>query len=332
MLSTGKKIAVLGTLMLLPLLLLLLLFPSSSELVRLRNAMVFQSAPEANFVWTATSYPPDFRKETAAVPDWLTQWVEPAKALSSNGALQQLLLLSQRFERQKNLGGAIQSDSQAVLQAIEQQNIGYCADYTQVTNSIAYALNIPVREWGLSFDGFAGHGHALSEIWDEQWKKWIMLDLFNRFYAVHAHTKTPLSVLEFRNLLFIEPELIEIKRTSTTNFGFRDKQHLLDYFQKGRNSFFMYWANNSLSYDNQPLLAAGRQISPHVEQMLAIALGEFPHLCAITSDENITQVKHMYQLKNLLLGIVALEAILVLLVLVTLVRGIRARLQRKDAQ
>ncbi len=332
MLSAGKKMAALCAAMILPLLLLLLLFPSSSELVRLRNAMVFQSAPEADFQWTPAAMPTDYRHEQAAVPDWLSQWVAPAKALASQGALQQLVALSQKFEQHKRLGGAIQSDSQTALRAIEQQSTGYCADYTQVTNGIAYALGIPVREWGISFDGFAGHGHAFSEIWDEQWQKWIMLDLFNRFYAVDAQSKTPLSVLEFRQLLFKAPAQIEIKRTSDINFGFRDNQHLLDYFQQGRHSFFLYWANNSLSYDNHPLLVAGRSISPHIEQLLAITLGQFPPLRAIATAENNTQIQHMYQLKNLLWGILALESLLFLLLLVTFVRSLGTRLHRKDAQ
>lgn len=326
------------TAMMLPLLLLLAFFPSSSELVRLRNAMVFQSAAEADFHWAATDYPADFRKETATVPDWLRQWVAPVAAQTpvttqiTTGALQQLLQLSQRFEQQKRLGGAIQSDSHTALLAIEQQSTGYCADYTQVTNSIAYALNIPVREWGISFDGFAGHGHALSEIWDAQWQKWIMLDLFNRFYAVDATTKQPLSVLEFRQLLFSAPQQIEIVRTSAKNFGFRDNQHLLDYFQQGRNAFFMYWANNSLSYDQHPVLATARHISPHVEQLLAVALGEFPKLYAITTAENQAQINHMYQLKNLLWGILALESLLFFVLLVTLVRSLASRLHRKEAR
>lgn len=332
MLSAGKKMAVLTAAMLLPLLVLLLLFPSSSELVRLRNAMVFQSAPEADFQWTASVYPADFRKETAPVPDWLKTWVAPVSAQANQGALQQLLQLSQRFEQHKRLGGAIQSDSQTALSAIEQQSTGYCADYTQVTNGIAYALDIPVREWGISFDGFAGHGHALSEIWDEQWQKWIMLDLFNRFYAVDAQSKTPLSVLEFRQLLLTSPGQIEIQRTSDTNFGFRDNQHLLEYFQQGRNAFFMYWANNSLSYDNHPVLAAGRSISPHIEQLLAITLGQFPKIRAIASEENKQQIQHMYQLKNLLWAILALEVLLFLLLLVTFIRSLAARLRRKDAR
>jgi hypothetical protein len=218
------------------------------------------------------------------------------------------------------------------LHSIRNHGDGYCADFTQVTNALAYALNIPVREWGMSFDGFGGYGHAFNEIWDEQQQQWVMLDLFNSFYPVDVQNRQPLSALQFRQYLQHNPQQIGIVRLSEEHFGFRDDNALLRYFQRGQEQFYLWWANNSLSYDQHTLIAAARSISPHAEQLVAIVSGQFPALKAVVTSNNQPQIRAMQHLKILMWAIFWLELLLALLLLCSLGGILRNRIRRRKAR
>lgn len=308
-------------LMLSPPLLLLTQFNSATELVKLRNAMVFNVISEQEASWTPDNMPADFRAEQAPVPAWLP-------GINVNGEKDLAYMLAQTAVLQpqhRRKGNAIQAGVEHTINTIAQQHSGYCADYTKVINVLAYAAGVPVREWAISFDGFGGHGHAFNEVWDQTLQQWIMLDVFNGFYAIDRTTAQPLSVLAFRHYLQHQPQQIKLVQLAGSAFGFKHEQAAIDYYRRGANQFALWWANNELSYEQHPALRATTHISTHLEQLLAIMLGEFPQLKAISQPDNQQLIAQMLNLKRTLQLLIFTELLLFLLLLICCYRALRTR-------
>ena len=154
-------------------------------------------------------------------------------------------------------GNAIQSDTRETFRRITENNEGYCSDFTQVFNGLALAAHLPVREWGLSFDGFSGDGHAFSEIYDPALNKWVFLDTFNSFYVVDPVTQIPLSVLEFREQLESNPTALvgAVRFIDEGAFGMKDAATAIDYYRRGTAQFFLWFGNDVFHYDQNPLVS-----------------------------------------------------------------------------
>ena len=302
--------------MALPVILLVANFHSGTELVRLRNAMVFNVISTEQSQWSGDQFPASFQQEDAPLPDAIAQVIIDQQSAADPLALmlQQAAVLNLD---QRRRGGAIQADVSTTLAQIQQQR-GYCADYTEVINVFGHALNIPVREWGLAFDGFGGHGHAINEIWDQQEKRWIMLDVFNGFYPVDQQQQ-PMSVLEFKKQLIADRSQIKLVRLSDQTFGFKDDAMALDYYHNGRHQFYLWWANNNISYDEHILIKLAGKVSPHLEQMVAILSGQFPQLMAIAEPDNLHMINTMQRLKFMLWVLFFYEVLLSLLLLAMLI-------------
>lgn len=300
----------------LPVILLVANFHSGTELVRLRNAMVFNVISTEQSQWSGDQFPASFQQEDAPLPDAIAQVIIDQQSAADPLALmlQQAAVLNLD---QRRRGGAIQADVSTTLAQIQQQR-GYCADYTEVINVFGHALNIPVREWALAFDGFGGHGHAINEIWDQQEKRWIMLDVFNGFYPVDQQQQ-PMSVLEFKQQLIADRSQIKLVRLSDQTFGFKDDAMALDYYHNGRHQFYLWWANNNISYDEHILIKLAGKVSPHLEQMVAILSGQFPQLMAIAEPDNLHMINTMQRLKFMLWVLFFYEVLLSLLLLAMLI-------------
>jgi hypothetical protein len=313
------------TMMILPVGLLVANFHSGTELVRLRNAMVFNVISLEQTQWPGDRFPASFRQENAPLPDAIADVI--IKPQAENTALANMLQQAAVLKLdQRRRGGAIQADVSTTLAQIQQQR-GYCADYTEVINVFGHALDIPVREWALAFDGFGGHGHAINEIWDQQAKRWIMLDVFNGFYPVNQQQQ-PMSVLEFKQQLIADRSQINLVRLSDQTFGFKDDAMALDYYHNGRHQFYLWWANNNISYDEHILIKLAGKVSPHLEQMVAIISGQFPQLMAVAEPENLHMINTMQRLKFMLWALFFYElllSLLLLVMLITLITRKRAR-------
>ena len=85
-----------------------------------------------------------------------------------------------------------------VFLQIREQGKGYCADYSQVFTALALSTGIPVREWGLGFEGF-GRGHAFNEVYDSEQRKWVFIDSYHSLYVIDRGSHNPLSTIEFHN-------------------------------------------------------------------------------------------------------------------------------------
>lgn len=311
--------------MILPLLLLIAKFHSGTELVRLRNAMVFNVISIEQSQWPGDNYPTNFRQESAPLPAAISKVIITPQANAQPLAtmLQQAAVLNLD---QRRLGGAIQADISTTLAQIQQQR-GYCADYTEVINVFGHALNIPVREWALAFDGFGGHGHAINEIWDQHTQRWLMLDVFNGFYPVDQQQQ-PMSVLEFKQQLIVDRTQINLIRLSDKAFGFKDDAQALDYYYNGRHQFYLWWANDNISYDRQPLIKLAATLSPHLEQMVAILIGQFPQLMAIAEPDNLHMINTMQRLKIMLWFLFFYQVLLFIMLLAMLITLIIRRRSR----
>ena len=76
---------------------------------------------------------------------------------------------------------------------------------------LAGAAGLTAREWGFSFDGFGGHGHALVEVYDRGLSKWVFLDVYNNIQALDAATgagrwrTVDWIVLDVKSVFFSDP-------------------------------------------------------------------------------------------------------------------------------
>ena len=251
---------------------------TGQDLVELRNSLLVEVRPDDPYVWSPNDVPRDFLWETAVAPAIVQEASErfdPGKGLSD---LQRIISISRQLGSKKPSGDATQSTTVDALGAILRSSDGYCADYTQVLNALALAADIPIREWGMSFDGYGGAGHAFSEIYDSSRQKWIFVDSYLSFY-VTDRDGVPLSVGEFRDRLVTQDYAdIVVVPIASEKFRFKTLSGATDYYSRGSASFFMLWGNNVLSYDQTPVLWVARRFGRAVEQAVAIIVGVQPRI------------------------------------------------------
>jgi len=279
----------------------------ASEMTRLRNALLFSVGTMGDFTWTPSQVPPDFQQEKTIVPKNIIQFQPAHEATGSQW--QTTLTTIDRLRENTRFGRAIQSNTEQALSLIINEGRGYCADYTQVINALSYHNKVFAREWGMSFDGYGGWGHAFSEFYIQEWQKWVFVDVYNGFYIQHKGSDQPLSVLEFRQLLANAPQEIEVIRT-LGKFGFKDDQALVNYYLRGVDQFYLWWANDSLSYDEHPVILWAAQFGRPVEQLVAIIIGVHPKIKALPLAMNELMRAKMYRLKIKLLSAVVILSLL----------------------
>jgi hypothetical protein len=290
-------------------------FTSSTELVRMRNALLMQDDSDARFDWTPAAIPADFLLErhspdprfAAAVREMHLEklgsdW-DRALAIGSH-------LLSRVTPRS---GGPIQSDLNTTYQRIVDKGQGYCGDFVDVFTGLALAAGIPVRAWAFSFDGFGGHGHIFNEIWDRDAGKWKMIDVFNNYYFVGPEG-TPLSALEFRSALQRNaPGLRMLPVDARAPPGYRHEDKAWDYYRRGLPEWYLWWGNNVFSYDRSPFVRTLGGASRSLEQLGGIAAGVHPGIKVLPSADNAPQRQSMQRLRMHLLAVVALAVLTLLL-------------------
>ena len=304
------------------------------ELTRLRNSMVAEIGLTGDFDWTPQNYPNAFLVEEGPVPSVLRDAVQKIAAdrTETQSALSTAIALAQHLASNpaRMKGGRsipIKSATLRTYKAIIEDGHGYCADYTQVFNALGHTARIPTREWGMSFDGFGGDGHAFNEVWDASLGKWVFIDSFHGFYVVDVETSEPLSALEFRQVASTaNPErLAAIRVVKAGHFGFNTPREAFEYYGKGTEQFFLWFGNNSLSYDAEPFVEELGQISRALEQLWTITLGIHP-VSKVYPSPNATV--HFDVMRTnatwFYVGTVS-SAVLFLLGVYTLISGLRLR-------
>jgi len=270
------------------------------EMTRLRNSLIADVGIPANFSWAPGQEPATYNHETLDPPSAFLEFVQAQDPDQSD--FERALFLARELTRGTvTQGNPIQSTSADTLNRIVTANEGYCSDYTQVFNGILLAAGIPVREWGMSFDGFSGDGHAFSEFYDRAAKKWVFIDTFNSFYMVDAKTDLPVSVLEFREKLALgETGLADsVRFIDEDAFGMKDPATAINYYTRGVSEFFLWFANDVFSYDNDPLVRVGSRVGRSAEQAMAILTGIHPRMKIYPTDGGAPNLAALGRAKGL---------------------------------
>ena len=300
---------------------LMSMISNSYEVARIRNSIIADVGQPADFTWTPENPPIEFLLEQSSSPPEFHMIIKQfGQNFENFQNLHKSLQITDLLGEGPGRGDGIKSNTLDTYNKLMTEKAGYCADYTQVFNGIAYTANIPVREWGMSFDGYSGRGHAFNEIYDYHFNKWVFIDPFNSFYVLDKQTGIPLSTMEFRQRLSentAENNSL-ITPINMERFGFRDSQDAIEYYQRGADQFFLWFGNNVFSYDNHQAIRSFGSVSRAVEQILGIFFGVMPRIKLVISDSNIGQIKSLFAKRNTFIILSSLFIIIFLVLLVQL--------------
>lgn len=300
---------------------------SSTELVRMRNALQLMDGKGHSFDWTPSTVPPDFMLERGT-PDPV--FVEAANRLGLAGMSsdwERVLAISRHLLSNPTLDGPpVQSDLRDTYQRIvENGEGGYCGDYTRVFMALATAEGIPVRAWAFSLDGFGGHGHIWPEIWNRQLGRWQLVDIYNNFYF-RDQDGLPMSAAEFRRMMLEAPKTMHrelLHPGARPGYAFEDK--LRSWYLRGIDGWYMLWGNNVFSYDKAIMVRHLGRFSRSLEQLDAIKMGVYPKVNLLITDTNRAAVDAMWRLRTHLIVVAWVSVLALLALFVSLIAWLRAR-------
>ena len=277
---------------------------SSQDLVKIRNSLLYVVRGTDVYDWTPYNPPTDFLWEQSKPSSKFLDTAQKILAKNSeNGTeLMRTIELSHHLiAEKKRPAKPIQSNTATAYRMITEHGYGYCADYTQVLDGLALAVGIPIRECGMSFDGYGGDGHAFSEVFDQNLQKWIFIDSFYSFYLVDEEG-IPLSVTQLHNMLRSGlSNSIQLVKINESKFSFPNKKKAIAYYLRGSESFYMLWGNNVYSYDENLIVSIAGTISRSAEQLVAIVLGIYPKIVIRTDWQNQKGIEELRTLKLVLL-------------------------------
>jgi hypothetical protein len=300
----------------------------SAELVRMRNALVFDAASESTrFDWTPADMPADFTVERKPATPIFKQAIVGLGLASLSNDWERALALGRHLlvNRREHVGDPIQSDLESTYRLIQSGTKGYCGDYVDVFSALAIAANVPVRSWAFSFDGFGGHGHVFNEIWDAQAQRWRMIDVFHNYY-VTGPDGLPVSALEFRAAMLRRPESLKFHPIDPDALPvFKYEAKARQFYERGLGQWYLWWGNDVFTYDDALLVRAFGPVSRALEQLGGIAEQVFPHIRAMVDAGNRAQVQAMRRLKVHLWVALLLTSIAAAAAIVCLVGWRRAR-------
>lgn len=282
------------------------------ELTRFRNSLIAEIGKESDFDWDPSSIPADFRNELASPPSVILDAANRLQ-LKEQYSVPTMIALVDHLRSKPKKRGPIKSNTIFAYSEIISKGRGYCADYTQVFNGLSHAVDLPVREWGMSFDRFSGNGHAFSEVFDTEAGHWVFVDPMRGFFVRDSRNLIPLSALEFRRRLvsdngFQSIQIVPIGQA----FMFKSGEQAFDYYRDGADQFYLYFANDVFSYDNHPLVKFFGPISRALEQLTAIIAGIHPEIRVYLTPENTDEYAALQRLKY---GVLALASLMFLAVL-----------------
>ncbi|MBI3367542.1 MAG: transglutaminase domain-containing protein [Burkholderiales bacterium] len=281
--------------MLLALLLLAPYMTRSTELVRLRNALLVADDLASDFDWRPPAVPPGYLQESAPPDPAFVQVAAQLKLAELPDDWARALAISRHLlGSQPHLdGGALMSDLRGTYGGIVQRGSGYCADFVRAFNAVAGAAGMTVRSWAFSFDGFGGHGHVWPEIWNRQAQRWQLLDVFDNYYFV-LDDGEPLSALALRGaLLGNDARLKLIPLHPGARPGYVIEAKAWTYLRNGLPQWYLWWGANPFSYDRAPAVRALAGHSRAGEQLAAIAVGVHPAIRILPEPGNAAERRHM---------------------------------------
>jgi len=281
---------------------------NGQDIALIRNALVYEiSDNDAVFVAAPDGAP------TGAAGD--TPWraiAQEAGALDAGqDDLQRALAIVRHLDRPgPPLGGMIALPSLDTYRSMRGSGRGYCADYTQVFLAIAAAAGLSAREWGISFAGYSGAGHAVIEIYARQLQRWIMLDVFNGFY-VTDQTQQPLSLPAVRETLHRgDPQRLQVQVIGDV-LPFPSPERALHYLARGMPRAYLWRGSEAVAGLGATTLDSISRHSRALAQLLAMVTGHAPRMLLMPAPE---QRSALLELRLLRVACIAVFAATLLLV------------------
>lgn len=299
----------------------------ASEATRIRNAMLIDTVTMSEIDWTPAQVPSRFKQESRAPSALYVDVVRRLGVDAMGSDWEKALALAGHLAQNARDLGAIQSDLDAAYRAIVDEGRGYCADFTQVYLGLAHAARLFAREWGFSFDGFGGHGHAVIEVFDRQRGRWLLLDVYNNVHAVDAATREPLSAAEFRAYVRGERGPAVVQPNGLGRLGYKHTDKLVDYYRLGAAEWYLWAGNAVVTYESSALVRFGGTVARPLEQMMAIVVGVHPRIHVVPTNENRAQLARMTSLRSTLewLAIALVLLLMTLLWLANITRKLATR-------
>lgn len=261
---------------------------SSTELVRMRNALLLDDRFDAAQDWTPPAYPADFKREQSAPYPEFVKAVEQLGLPAMANDWDRALAISRHLLGSAPVlaGEAIMADLPDTYRRIINQGEGYCGDFVDVFLGLAEAAGLTTRPWAFSFDGFGGHGHIWLELWNRQAQAWQLLDLFDNNYFTLDDGR-PLSALEVRRALKEQPQRLQLPPLyAGARPGYAIKAKAMDYYLRGVPEWYQWRGTNVFSYDSHWLVRTLGKASRSLEQLGGIAAGVAPRLVVLADADN----------------------------------------------
>ena len=299
---------------------------SSTELVRMRNALLLIEEQNHGFNWTPDSVPTDFKLERGpAYPEFVDAARELGLDVMNSDWVRVIAISQHLLSNSRLVGTPIQSDLHDTYRKILDQGMGYCGDFTRVFMAFAITAGIPVRAWSFSFDGFGGDGHIWPEIWNRQLKRWQLVDIFNNFYF-HGPDGVAVSALEFRQAMLSDPASIERARLHPgARPGYSIEEKMWAWYRKGLPQWYMAWGNNVFSLDRAVTERHLGRFSRSLEQLDGITSGVYPRVSLMVSEANQDRVQALWRLRAHLFVVACLAILATFAALFCLVAWSRER-------
>lgn len=273
---------------------------SSTELVRMRNALLLLESKPGDFNWTPANVPPSFKQARDPIDPFFTDVAQKLDLAALPTDWERALAISGHLLGSNPVlnGGAIMSDLRGTYNQIVTKGDGYCGDFVDVFMAIALAAGMPVRAWAFSFDGFGGDGHIWAEVWNRQLGRWQLVDIFNNYYFYEV-PGVPLSALEFRHALTrSSPQLKLTPLYHRARVGWIHEEKAWAYYQRGLAEWYLWWGNDLFTYDNAKLMRALSGWSRSLEQLGGIAQGVALPMKLMVTEANNSKVKAIWRLRT----------------------------------
>ena len=287
-----------GIVLLLSVLLVAPYLVQSTEIVRIRNALLLVATQPGDFDWTPETVPAGFMLEQGPSDPYFVELAAQLELTDKESDWDRAIAISRHLLSHPALNGMpIQSDLRGTHKLITDGGDGYCGDFTRAFMALSIAGGTPVRAWAFSFDGFGGHGHILPEIWNRQLRRWQLVDVFDNYYF-HRGDGVALSAAEFRAELAKPVRSIVyalLSPDARPGYVFEDKAW--DYFRRGLPEWYLVWGNNVFTYDRAVASLGSGNFFRSLEQISGILLGVSPRVKLLETEANRSQVSSIWRLR-----------------------------------
>jgi hypothetical protein len=294
----------------------------STNVVKLRNALLLRDGVNTDFDWTPANVPADFKLKQGPIDPFFVEVADRLGLADLPGDWERTVAISSHLlrSRVKAGGGAIRSDLRRTYERITLQGDGYCGDFVRVFTAIATAGGMQVRNWAFSFDGFGGHGHIWPEVWNRQLQRWQLVGVFNNYYFFEE-PGVPLSALAFREALLANSNTLKLAPIDpSSRVGWVHEEKAWAYYRRGLAQWYMWWGSDVFTYDAAPLVRLFSGRSRPMEQFAGIVQDVSPRLQVLLTPDNKQHLDALERLKHHVWTVIVVVMMALMAIVVSLWR------------